>query len=410
LFACSSKKMHSLRKALADVDGASVLSSRTTRSRVTRGATRNHVPIKEEEKGAFTHACSSRGLIHECAAEAVAMFLQAFATQIGAPAKRVYFSFVLATIRRMETFRGTAEGAASLYLGDMARSFMAFPLLAYTVMSNAPIHTNPMIRVLELCDLLSEKLPSQAAVETWEGTEMKLATTRMNARCAIPFAFGMNRLIPNSRLDFVIKSIVNGELKSVRYFLSYVLPTETEQFKAHADSSSESSSDSSSESSSDSDHEDGGAAGAGASAAAGDHEAAAAGDHEAGGAAGAGASSAAGDHEAGGAAGAGASLRRVANLPPIHMRPFLSSREFKAIIERIPPYLIFEFLHSFGMHNPPYRFVPDPEARDVIMKEQAYIPPCRGSVLRAYCRSVLDVNVDNEEPDIQTFSDCIVGI
>jgi hypothetical protein len=406
--------MNTLRKALADTDGASVLTSRTSRSRLGRGVAGvagRQEAISEAHKGAFTHACAARGSINECAAEAIALFLQAFATQIGAPVKRVYFSFVLALVKRLELFRASSS---SYLLGDMARNFMAFPILAYTIMSSAAMHPNPLTRVAELCALLNDKLPSEAPLHTWEGTEMKLVTTRMNARCAIPFAFGLNRLIPNKRLDFVIKAIVNGELKSVRYFLSYVLPKESDGPTAVEESDSDSSSGSDSDSSS----EAGAglretAAGAGAGAGAGPDElAAGAGLRETA----AEAEAEVGLRETAAGVGPGEAAAPLADEPraplvvsrlPIHMRAFLTQREFRAIVERMPPSHIFEFLNSFGMHDPPYRFVPDVDARDVIMKEQAYIPPCRGSVLRAYCRSVLDVDVDQQEPEIQTFSDCV---
>lgn len=384
--------MNTLRKALADTDGASVLTSRTSRSRLGRGVAGvagRQEPISEAHKGAFTHACAARGSINECAAEAIALFLQAFATQIGAPVKRVYFSFVLALVKRLELFRASSS---SYLLGDMARNFMAFPILAYTVMSSAAMHPNPLTRVAELCALLNDKLPSEAPLHTWEGTEVKLVTTRMNARCAIPFAFGLNRLIPNKRLDFVIKAIVNGELKSVRYFLSYVLPKESDGPAAVEESDS----DSGSSSGSDSDSSSGG--GGHREAAGGGHREAAGDGHR---------ESAGAEAEDGVGAAASRSFPLVVSRLPIHMRAFLTQREFRAIVERMPPSHIFEFLNSFGMHDPPYRFVPDVDARDVIMKEQAYIPPCRGSVLRAYCRSVLDVDVDQQEPEIQTFSDCV---
>lgn len=385
--------MNSLRKALADLDGASVISSRTNRSRIAGGATRKESApkITEEHKGAFIHACSARGAINECVAEAIALFLQAFATQIGSPVKRVYFSFVLALVKRLETFRASTS---SYMLGDMARTFMAFPILAYTIMNSTPMNANPIVRVGDLCALLNEKLPSEYPMHTWEGTEMKLTATRINARCAIPFAFGLNRLIPNKRLDFVIKAIVNGELKSVRYFLSYVLPKESDE-PGPVEESDSSSSSSSDESEAEQEPCDKGT-GAGAGAGAGTGE-----EPVAGAVAGAGAGEL--RETADGEAAASLTVSR----PPIHMRPTLTQREFRAIVERIPPSHIFEFLNSFGLHNPPYRFVPDIDARDTIMKELAYVPPCRGSILRAYCRSVMGTDVDQQEPDIQTFSDCV---
>jgi hypothetical protein len=365
--------MNILRKGIRDTDGASVLSSRTKARRVVVGlvAEAGDGGVAEAEQAAFVHACGGgKEQLRTCAAVAVAEFLASFASEIGVSARRVFYSFVLAFVHRIETFKGTGE----FMLGDTARSFMVFPLVAYSLMNPLPMHPNPIQRVVDLCTFLNTRMPSREEVHTWQGSELELKTTRMNARCAIPFAFGLNKMIPNEKLDFVVKALVNGEAKSVRYFLAFVSKDHDEEDGSESESG---------DGGGGAESEDGG------------------GGAEAGAGAGAGAG--------GGVAGGGDRGSSESQRQTVYMRPFLSKSELRAILERIPADSVFDFLKGFGLHNSHQTSqTPTSAVRELILQERPFVPPCKGSVLRAYCRSILDISIDTLEPEIQTFSDCVL--
>jgi hypothetical protein len=87
----------------------------------------------------------------------------------------------------------------------------------------------------------------------------------------------------------------------------------------------------------------------------------------------------------------------------------LSKSELRAILERIPADSVFDFLKGFGLHNSHQTSqTPTSAVRELILQERPFVPPCKGSVLRAYCRSILDISIDTLEPEIQTFSDCVL--
>lgn len=364
--------MHALRKGIRDSDGASVLSSRASiaklkaESVVSERAAAVRKASAESEAAAFEHACGGKEGLRRCAAKAVAEFLSAYASEVGVSARKVYYSFILAFVQRIETFKGSGE----FMLGDTARKFRVFPLVAYSLMNPLDMHPDPIRRVQDLCTLLNDRMPSREEMHIWKGNEIELRTTRLNARCAIPFAFGMDMMIPNEKLDFVTKAIVNGEIKSVRYFISFIskdLVSDSSDDEAEEEEEVEAEDDEEEE------------------------------ERKAGGAGG-------GEGGAGGAGGAGEVRQKL----PIYMRPEVSKREFRQILLRIPVDRVFDFLVAFGFHKWQGVATCDvsPPTRDVFNQERPAVPPCNGSVLRAYCRSILSMDVDTHEPEIQTFSDC----
>lgn len=364
--------MHALRKGIRDSDGASVLSSRSSvfarlkaESLASESAMERRQQTAASEIAAFEHACGGKEGLRRCAARAVAEFLSAYASEVGVSARKVYYSFILAFVQRIETFRGTGE----FMLGDTARTFKVFPLVAYSLMNPLTMHPDPIRRVLDLCSLLNDRMPSRGEMHAWTGTDIELRTTRLNARCAIPFAFGLDVMIPNEKLDFVIKAIVNGEIKSVRYFISFVSKDYVSDSEEEGEGEGE-----------------------------GDAQGEGEGEEEGGAGAGAGA----------GGAGAVTHESKEVEKTPVYMRPELSKREFRQVLLRIPTDRVFDFLAAFGFHKwqgNAITEIPSP-TREAFIQEKPIVPPCRGSVLRAYCRSILSMDVDNCEPEIQTFSDC----
>jgi hypothetical protein len=184
--------------------------------------------------------------------------------------------------------------------------------------------------------------------------------TRLAARTAIPFAFGLRNLVPNDKLDFILRSIDKGELKTVRYSLAFAL------------SGSGKEEDEEDEDGEEDDEDDGD------------------------------------DEEDNQKTQEGSVTKKAA--PQAVLRDELTEVVFVDILKRIPPTHTFNLLHAFGFHNAagvPYGANSDPSLRSKIMSGEPCIPPCRGSVLRAYARSVLDINVDAHEPEIQTIADCV---
>lgn len=368
------------------------------------------------EQQAFAHALREVGELNEAAAEALVMFFRAFASTYGVPVRRAMYSFVLYVVNELDQWysdegAGSKDKASSTLsssrLGDVARQLAAYPVMAHYLMASgrggAIADMDPLRRIPALCALLDERLVTRESKQEWAGREIEsLRCTRLAARCAVPFAFGLKRLIPNEQLDFIMRNVVNGELKSVRYALTYVLKGDGTQ-DGDSDRDSESSEP---EGEDDEDEDD-------------DEEE---GDNEV-------VNAAAGDSRVERAAGAAGAAKGTTALPPrepIYMRHELSEREFRAILRRIKADYTFDMLHAFGFHGPPY-FEEDEEgtaepkasasadpaarfasARKRIMAGKPFAPPCRGSVLRAYCREVVDVSVDAKEPAIQAVADCVV--
>jgi len=355
-------------------DGKSVMSrmSRvTSTSRTSKAAATTTKPatrVPDSEKAAFGHACKD---VHEDACKAIVMFVKTSAVQCGAPVGKAFYCFVLKLTRTLFEWARKAKGQGVL-LGDVARQLGAYPLLAFHILNELTLHEDPIRRIVELANALDAQLPSSDNKVSIAG---RTECTRLAARTVIPFAFGLRNLIPNSRLDFLLRNIDRGELKAVRYSLAFVIRGARE-----SETSSASSSSSESESEEEEQEEPAGA---------------------------------------GVGAGAGSEERKASTLPTgpppkrVQLRDEISDASFMGILSNVPRTHTFELLHAFGLHNPgedplnPYPSTHDPALRDKILRGEPTIPPCRGSILRAYVRSVLEVNVDAYEPDIQTLSDCV---
>ena len=342
-------------QAAASVAGGSV-AGRSTISKLSRVTTANTVrKISDQEKAAFTHACPD---IHTDVCKAIAMFVKTSAVQCGAPEGKAYYCFVLKLVQVLHSWASKAKADASL--GDVARQLGAYPCLAYNILSSQTLHDDPVRRIVDLVNTLDGQLPCTDRKVSIAG---RTECTRLAARAGIPFAFGLRDLIPNTRLDFLLKNIDRGELKAVRYSLAFVMKGKGTEEEEDEDDEDE-----------DEDEET----------------------------------------AAGGGAGAAVKAEKAVEAKPVLLRDEMSEAVFMSILDRTPRTHTFELLHAFGLHypgseSPPYQTISDPGLRDKILKGEPVIPPCRGSVLRAYVRSVLDVNVDTYEPDIQTVSDCVLG-
>lgn len=295
---------------------------------------------------AYTFALASFGSGNQIASEAVAMFLDAVSSRYGAQASNLRYCFAVAMFNEIANAKTNNRAR-----GELARQLMMYPVMAFHHMNKVTMDMEPMKRVQQLIEVLDESLPVASPPRHFSGKEGSITGSLIAARCAIPFAFGLAKLVPADRLDFVMKAIINGEMKSVRYFMSYIMEQD-DTFDAER-----------------------GAAAAGNGAA---------------------------------AAGEGDGDDEVRPSQPKLMKPELTSDELKAIVARIPASHAFTLLHALGFHEPPYDAHTDPALQRRISQYEPIIPPCRGSILRAYARSVADLNVDNDEPEIQTFSDCVV--
>jgi len=354
-------------------------------------------------------------------AEALEMFIRMTAAQMGVPASRALFSFVVALVLRLHRenegtpsaakgFEGitstdgakmadgtlTAEGTSSAdglpstapLLGDLARQFLLYPAMAYHVAATMPaLPMDPLDRIRELAAALDRTLPIEDPVETFRGREVTLRCTRLAARCAVPLAFGLEDTIPQHRFDFIIRSVTHGELKSIRYALA-CLAVESSAPEHTRDEDGE---DGSEEEDDDEARDE-----------AGDE----AGDDEAGDEVGEARDEGEDDDE-----DAVADVFRPLHGGParsVRLRGRLSSREFKSVIERIPAASILPLLHALRLHDPPGdREKMGVAAREAIENAEPLVPASRGSILRAYFRSVGEINVDERESDIQTMADCV---
>lgn len=340
--------------------------SRLTSSKVSSGGAKvSTTTVGEQEKAAFSHACPN---IHTDACKAIQLFTKASAVQCGAPETKAYYCFVLKLTKTLHSW--AAKVKRDTKLGDVARQLGAYPVLAYHILSDQTLHEDPVRRIVELVNVLDAQLP---CTDRKVSIACRTECTRLAARAVIPFAFGLRRLVPNPRLDFLLKQIERGELKAVRYSLAFVI-------KGKGDGDEDEDDDTES-SDSEEDEEAGAGKGAGAAAAAAVDEAVPA-------------------------------PLPSKNVP--QLKDELTEGAFMAILESVPHTHTFELLQSFGMHNPgssdpiPYATTHDAQLRDKIMRGDPVVPPCRGSILRAYVRSVLEINVDSYEADIQTVSDCIL--
>lgn len=343
--------MDYLRDGIDD-DGKSVVTiSRSVASAVGRARAVDGGDGSSGRRGyeTYTFALASFGSGNQIAAEAVTMFLDAVSSRYGAQASNLRYCFAVAMFNEIANAKTNNRAR-----GELARQLMMYPVMAFHHMNKVTMDMEPMKRVQQLIEVLDENLPVAAPPRHFSGKEGSITGSLIAARCAIPFAFGLAKLVPADRLDFVMKAIINGEMKSVRYFMSYIMEQD-DTFDA----------------------ERGAAAAAGSGAAAADE-----GDGN-------------GDGE-------------VRPSQPKLMKPELTAEELKAIVARIPASHAFTLLHALGFHEPPYDAHTDPALQRRISQYEPIIPPCRGSILRAYARSVADLNVDNDEPEIQTFSDCVV--
>lgn len=338
--------MDYLRDGIDD-DGKSVVTiSHSVASAVGRTGTRatggsaagsgfgSAAPPPTASYDAYTYALAATGPPNIVAAQAVSMFLDAVSSRYGAQAANLRYCFAVAMFHEIANAKTQRRAK-----GELARQLMMYPVVAFHHMNKVAMEVDPMKRVQQLIDVLDEQIPVAAPPRHFSGKEGSVTGSLIAARCAVPFAFGLAKLVPAERLDFVMKAIVNGEMKSVRYFMSYIMEQD-DAFEAKGEAEAE--------------------------------------------------------------------ANPAPPAQPRQMKPELTSKELEAIIARIPPTHAFTLLHALGFHEPPYDAHTDPTLQRRIAQYEPIIPPCRGSILRAYARSVADLNVDNEEPEIQTFSDCVV--
>jgi hypothetical protein len=137
--------------------------------------------------------------------------------------ERVLYSAALALFGHFSTETGTSRG-------ELADSLGLYESLAFYILdaeSCSFADGPPKARCEErdmplmLSRLLDENLPPAL---TWPKVELQGAVvSRRAARCALPFALGAGHMITDSDLDFLVKAVDSGNIKTARYALTYVL-------------------------------------------------------------------------------------------------------------------------------------------------------------------------------------------
>lgn len=163
-------------------------------------------------------------------ADVILEFLETFARGYGLQPERIYFSFATALPKILDQ-----QQSKKIALGDIARKIHAYGVLATQVMKNQDVQYNDNFsRVKTLCALLDAKLPIKRQfkedvlrVQDGQGEKI-LNTTKLSARCAIPYAFGYDMILPRNKVHFLAKSIVNGQEKQMAVALQYLTESATD--------------------------------------------------------------------------------------------------------------------------------------------------------------------------------------
>jgi hypothetical protein len=310
----------------------------------------------------------------EVVADAVRLFLTRYAASEKLPLARVLYGFVLRLAMQLDQWRAEemadtrspAAGLAPPSLGTLALELGAYPALAFNLMDGSSEEDgDPLAKAAELARWLDEALPAPESPRV-EG----LGCSRAAACCAVPFALGFSSVLPDDRLDFVVRAVLAGELKAVRYSLNFLARRGAKPGRADL-----SASDSSSSSEDDSDSD--------------------------------------GDHE-GSDDGTDApreepfrSLLRARPSPLVRMAPELTPREFHTILSRLPALDVLTLMQLLAYEDKPYAARRSKSGPQLVAAGKPFIPKPRGSVLRAYLREVHGDAVDDQEPDIACMADAV---
>lgn len=259
-------------------------------------------------------------------ADAMNLFLEACARTHALDPDAVRFSFCIGLVRTMMDQSKTHSRVPE---GDLACVTISYPIAATHTMLRVDLRDarDSFDRVYRICKALDETLPWKRPdtffIENTEGR--KISTTRWAARCAIPFAFGFSRILPEDKLDFAARSLSKGEDKSVTYALNFLLSHSVND-----------------------------------------------------------------------------------KLPDNVLKPCVSAETLRKILVNIP--LPLSVCRGLAYHFDSGTGYEDSSTKHFVDRVRAHrgvIPTCRGSILRGFARSQLDLELDALEPHIQHSHDCV---
>lgn len=258
--------------------------------------------------------------------DALLSFLEACARTHALDPDAVRFSFCIGLIRTMVD---QSKMSSQIREGDLASRTITYPVAATHVMLRVDLRDakDSFDRVYRLCKALDESLPwKRPHTFTIEHADSRgIHSTRWAARCAIPFAFGFSKVLPDDKLDFASRSLAKGEDKSVTYALNFLLSHSVNE-----------------------------------------------------------------------------------NIIENTLKPTVNAEMLRTILARIP--LPIAVCRGLGYHfdsGKGYEMVSTKHFVDRVRAHRGVIPTCKGSVLRGFARSQLDIELDDIEPDIQHPHDCI---
>jgi hypothetical protein len=170
----------------------------------------------------------------------------------GLEPERVLYCASLALFRQFG-----AEVGTGVRLGEMAALLGLYEPLAFSVLDAEGVSPAPRGSeeglAAALGRLLDESLPP---ADSWPRVQLRgeedeaagaaevgrrVEVSRKAARCALPFALGVSHMIADRDLDFLVKAVDSGNIKTARYALSYILrddddeDDEDEEEEAEAD-------------------------------------------------------------------------------------------------------------------------------------------------------------------------------
>jgi hypothetical protein len=323
----------------------------------------------------------------EVVADALRLFLERYAAAENLKPGRVRYCFVVRLVMQLDEWRAdahdatqgkspwtrlaAAEGAADVdedlsqpNLGGLALEFGAYPALAHHLLEGSP-DAEPdgrpdAERIAALGRWLDEALPCPGAAVSKEfGCSVHAAC------CALPFALGYRGVLPESRLRFVARSLLAGEVKAARYSLNYLQGRTADGSDSSDGASGEEDGEGEEESESpDSDDET--------------------------------------------KRPPFRSLLRARRLsPPGALQPSLTAGEFHAVVRRLGDMDAISVMQLLGYECPPYAKRRSRSGAELVAAAKPYMPRPAGSVLRAYLREVHGVQVDEHEPLIKTMADAM---
>jgi hypothetical protein len=268
-------------------------------------------------------------------AKSVVSFLEAYARLHSLEPERVFFSFIVGFAEKVAQVNSQYD--RDLYLGDLAPLVASYAVLAANIMLRTDLteYSDSFDRVYALCRTLDKYLRCRSPeVIKMSGAAGDFVSSRLAARCAIPFAFGYMRMLRDDKLEFTLRALLRQEDKSVTHTLSFLDIAGGDDTEASKESRAE--------------REDG------------------------------------------------------------DMRPRLTAQRLKRYLSKTP--LPYAMLQGIGYHcedSDGYDKKPMEGFAQRVLNHQGAIPPAKGSILRAYVRSTLDIEGDTLEPTIQHVHDCV---